>query len=240
MSLMPTPHSLKPPSLVFPDAEFENDAPKLFAFPPNRHTMGGTAYLLVQTQAGQPSTVLIDCPAWTPEVENFLQQQGGVQWLVITHRGGMDQVQAMQKALTCQVIIQEQEAYLLPNVDLQTFQQGRSLNDTCEVIWTPGHSPGSACVYGSAYGGILFTGRHWLPNQQGHPLPLRTAKTFHWQRQLRSFEILRDRLATQPLSYLCPGANTGFLRGKRAIANAHHHLHTLDLAALQQAEIIRL
>jgi glyoxylase-like metal-dependent hydrolase (beta-lactamase superfamily II) len=200
----------------------------LWAFSPNRDTLGGTAYLILDQNEGRPANILIDCPAWTPEHQQYLEQQGGVRWLVITHRGGMGKVKDIQAALGCQVVVQEQEAYLQPEVEVQSFHHDLTLSDRTQVIWTPGHSPGSSCVYHSDPG-LLFTGRHLLPDRQGQPIPLRTAKTFHWPRQLRSIQALRDRFTPETLSYLCPGANTGFLRGQRAIAQAYTALQQLDL-----------
>jgi hypothetical protein len=75
-----------------------------------------------------------------------------------------------------------------------------------------------------------------LPNQQGEPVPLRTSKTFHWLRQLRSVQSLIDRFTPATLAYICPGANTGYLRGKRAIDQAYERLARLDLAACQQLQ----
>jgi hypothetical protein len=46
---------------------------------------------------------------------------------------------------------------------------------------------------------------------------------------------LRDRFSNETLAYLCPGANTGFLRGKRVISNAYEHLLELDLDQLKNA-----
>jgi glyoxylase-like metal-dependent hydrolase (beta-lactamase superfamily II) len=132
----------------------------------------------------------------------------------------------------CQVLIQEQESYLLPNLAVTTFQDSLDLNSELQLIWTPGHSPGSTCLYTSVLGGVLFTGRHLLSDQQGQPTPLRLSKTFHWQRQLNSVAKLRDRFSATTLNYLCPGANTGFLRGKGFIDHAYQRLEKLDLKAL--------
>ncbi|OKH36562.1 MBL fold metallo-hydrolase [[Phormidium ambiguum] IAM M-71] len=202
------------------------------AFPPNRDTLGATAYLIVENQ----TNFLIDCPAWDRENQQFLQEQGGVSWLIVTHRGGIGKVKEIQAAFGCQVLIQEQEAYLLPDVEVKTFQHEFNLSPQTQVIWTPGHSPGSSCVYSATQGGVLFSGRHLLPNQQGLPVPLRTSKTFHWWRQLRSVALLRDRFSPNTLNYLCPGANTGFLRGKRIIEQAYEHLATLDLDAMRETQ----
>lgn len=203
----------------------------IFAFPPNRDTLGGTAYLIV----GNKANILIDCPAWNEVNQNFLLQQGGVGWLVLTHRGGVGQATQVQQALGCQIVIQEQEAYLLPGLEVTTFRNEFSLGPQSQVIWTPGHSPGSACFYYQAYGGVLFSGRHLLPNQDGQPVPLRTAKTFHWPRQLQSTQRLIDRFTPETLSFICPGANTGFLRGRRVIDRAYDQLRQLDLVAYRYA-----
>lgn len=202
-----------------------------FAFPPNRETLGGTAYFIVE----KVGNVLVDCPAWTAETQQFLGQWGGVRWLFLTHRGGIsNQVRAMQATLNCEVLIQEQEAYLLPEVPVTSFEGEFSFSRHFSAIWTPGHSPGSSCLYGNYHGGILFSGRHLLPNQEGKPVPLRTAKTFHWFRQLDSVAKLRDRFSDETLNYLCPGANTGFLRGKGLAESVYQDLAALDLDSLRQ------
>ncbi|AFZ31044.1 beta-lactamase [Gloeocapsa sp. PCC 7428] len=203
----------------------------IFAFPPNRDTLGGTAYLIVENDGN----ILIDCPPWNEDIQQFLQSLLGVKWLFLTHRGAISKsVKEIQTFLNCEVVIQEQEAYLLPKVQLTSFQHEITLSPTTQGIWTPGHSPGSACLYYQSHGGILFSGRHLLPNQQGEPTPLRTAKTFHWRRQINSVEKLLQRFTPETLQYICPGANTGFLRGKKVIDQAYQRLAALDLAALVQ------
>ena len=206
----------------------------VFAFPPNRETLGGTAYLIV----GNPWNILIDCPAWTPENKDFIAAHGPVQWLAITHRQGIGaHVPRMQQDLECQIAIQEQEAYLLPNLSLTLFQKRLELSDHSSLLWTPGYSPGAACFYDRRQGGTLFTGRHLLPNQQGNPVPLRTAKTFHWPRQIHSVEMLQKTFTPETLRFICPGANTGFLRGRRVIDQAYRAICDLQPDHLLQAEI---
>lgn len=197
----------------------------IFAFPPNRDTLGGTAYFIVEKDAN----LLIDCPAWNEENLGFLQNAGGVRWLFLTHRGAMGRVKEMQRALGCQVVVQEQEAYLLPQVEVTSFQDEITLNSRYRGFWTSGHSPGSACLYDSLGGGVLFSGRHLLPNPQGELMPLRTAKTFHWQRQLRSVERIVKDFSPETLSFVCPGGNIGFLRGKGTVEEAYAQLAKLNL-----------
>jgi glyoxylase-like metal-dependent hydrolase (beta-lactamase superfamily II) len=205
----------------------------IWAFSPNRETLGGTAYLIVENS----QNILIDCPSWTTEIQSFLQQQGGVHSLILTHRQGISSaILDIQNAFGTEVIIQEQEAYLLPQIPVTTFQRSFELTPTVKVLWTPGYSPGSSCVYYQPQR-VLFTGRHLLPDATGQPKPMRTAKTFHWRRQLHSVELLLERFTSQTLHYLCPGAHTGFLRQQRFIGDAYSHLEQLDLAALQHTEI---
>lgn len=206
---------------------------RIFAFPPNRETLGATAYFIVKNEAN----ILVDCPAWDEENQEFLREQGGVRWLFITHRGGIGKkVKEIQQAFGCEILIQEQEAYLLPGLGVTPFHKELTLTTESQAIWTPGHSPGSSCLYWGESGGILFCGRHLLPDRQGNPMPLRSSKTFHWPRQIKGVQMLRDRFSEQTLQYLCPAANTGFLRGQRAIDRAYQRLVQLDLDALLQVK----
>jgi glyoxylase-like metal-dependent hydrolase (beta-lactamase superfamily II) len=205
------PLSTKPASPKIPTEIL----PGIFAFPPSRNTLGGTAYLVV-TATGN---ILIDSPDWHDLNRQFVIDRGGLNHLALTHRGGIGHAPAIATEFGCEVIIQEQEAYLLPDLQVTTFQHKFTIKDSILAIWTPGHSPGSSCFYDSRAGGVLFTGRHLLPNHLGAAVPLRTSKTFHWLRQLRSVEAIWQQFpAVYPLSYLCPGANTGLLRGKGLIS----------------------
>jgi glyoxylase-like metal-dependent hydrolase (beta-lactamase superfamily II) len=218
---MPPQSNLSNPSLSIksPVSKLPKEIlPGIFAFPPNRDTLGGTAYAIV-TPSGN---ILIDSPAWNELDRQFIADLGGASWLFITHRGGIGKATTIATSLGCEVIIQEQEAYLLPELKVTTFQHKFDLNDSIHAIWTPGHSPGSACIYYAGAGGVLFTGRHLLPNHLGKAVPLRTSKTFHWPRQLRSVEKIWHQFpAEYPLSHICPGANTGLLRGKGSIVVGH-------------------
>jgi glyoxylase-like metal-dependent hydrolase (beta-lactamase superfamily II) len=190
----------------------------VFAFAPNRDTLGGTSYLIVNnSSSGLTQNILIDAPAWNHTNREFIASQGGVHSVIVTHRGGLGQMATIAKDLACEVIIQEQEAYLLPDTPKTTYHRAHQISLATEsapasllqIIWTPGHSPGSACVY---HAGMMFTGRHLLPDRQMNPQPLQTAKTFHWPRQLRSVKKLQELFPQ--VQYLLPGASSGLLRGQ--------------------------
>ena len=201
----------------------------IYAFVPNRETLGGTAYAIVDP-AG---LILVDCPPQTAAVRDFLQGLGGVRWLFLSHRGAIAGAEHLQAVFDCNIVIQEQEAYLLPESRLTPFGKEFTISEHCQAIWTSGYSPGSACLYARLSGrGVLFTGRHLLPDAKGQLMPLRTAKTFHWPRQLRAVAALRDRFGPDTLQVICPGANTGFLRGRGCITDAWEQLQKLDLDTL--------
>ncbi|BBA79020.1 hypothetical protein RGRSB_0439 [cyanobacterium endosymbiont of Rhopalodia gibberula] len=208
----------------------------LFAFPSNKDTLGGAAYFILE----KTGNILVDCPEWNKQVEDFLQQHGGVRYLFITHRGAISKsVKSLQKTLKCSVVIQEQEAYLLPEAAVTSFEKETFLSPDIKGVWTPGHSPGSSCLYWSFHGGILFTGRHLLCDLSGTLKPLRLAKTFHWLRQLKSVQMLLDYFNSGSLTYICPGANIGFLLEKRLIDKAYEQLSTLNLDNLRNTPIRR-
>ena len=226
---------------VFPIVPVPTKTPKavfntVFAFPPNRETLGGTAYLIAEEIDGKSANILIDCPALNDVNQAFIAEKGGIQTLFITHRGGMAEVPKFQQAFDAEVLIQEQEAYLLPTVETVTFERDRTLTPRSRVFWNAGHSPGSASLYHAQYGGILFTGRHLLPDKAGNPQPLRQSKTFHWPRQLRNAQQLLTDFTPENLSYICPGASTGFLRGEKKIDNAYQKLKSANWDSLAAAE----
>lgn len=205
----------KPPKSIFNN---------IFAFPPNRDTLGGTSYLLIHPQGN----ILIDCPPWHNLNRQFCLDNGGVKYLFFTQRDGISKyVRLIQEELQCDLLIQEQEAYLLPNLNPIIFNDRYQIYDDCEVIWTSGYSPGSSCLYYNYEGGILFSGRHLLPTKEGIT-PLKLKKTFHWRRQLRNVNLLVDRFSDATLNYICPGANTGYLRGQGFVDRAYHKLISIN------------
>lgn len=219
------------------------ELPNIFVSRPNRETLGGTAYLLKRSPQSSHANVLVDCPSYSDEMRDRLQALGGVRWLVLTHRAAIGvpasktgAVTAIARDFNCEIVIQEQEAYLLPHLSLTTFHRDLHLAPDLHAIWTPGHSPGSSCLFVNADGGVLFTGRHLLPDANGHPVPQRQANTFHWPRQLRSIETLLDNIPAPAPTWICPGAKLRLLRDRKAIANARDHLERWVSASTVSAE----
>ena len=97
--------------------------PGLWLFAPSRESQGGSAWLL----ASEEGDLLIDCPGYTRANLRFLAGRtcrpgAGRPWIVLTGRDGHGRCRRLQQALSWPVLVQEQEAYLLPGVEsLHTF-----------------------------------------------------------------------------------------------------------------------
>jgi len=202
----------------------------LWLFAPNRDTQGGSAWWLAPS-AADGCGVLIDCPAFNDASLAFLQQQPAGR-IVLTGREGHGRLRRFQEALGWPVHVQEQEAYLLPGAQqLIGFAEQAELAPGLRLLWTPGPSPGTAVLL-AEQPGVLFCGRLLSPLAPGQAGPLRTRRSFHWQRWLRSLEHLRSWLPPQQPQWLASGAGLGALRGEALVPSARALLDQLDLVAL--------
>ena len=204
----------------------------LWLFAPSRDSQGGSAWWLEWPQP--VGGLLIDCPGYTEANLAFLRERGAGR-IVLTSREGHGRVRRFQEALGWPVLVQEQEAYLLPGVQrLEAFGREHSIADDLRLLWTPGPTPGS-CVLLAGEG--LFCGRLLSPTAPGQAAPLRSSRSFHWGRWLRSLEALRGWLPEGSPRWIATGAALGALGGEKLITPARPLLDRLDLEALalQQA-----
>jgi glyoxylase-like metal-dependent hydrolase (beta-lactamase superfamily II) len=136
--------------------------------------------------------------------------------VVLTNREGHGRIRRLQERLGWPVLVQEQEAYLLPGVNpLHTFAEEHRLVSGLRLLWTPGPTPGSCVVHAPAPWNVLFCGRLLVPVAVGVLAGLQHRRTFHWPRQQRSLARLRDWVGSDPLLSLASGAGLGALRGER-------------------------
>ncbi len=216
--------------------------PGLWLFAPSRESQGGSAWLLEAAGAD----LLIDCPAFTRANLRFLadrprhrtgESQEARAWILLTGRDGHGRCRRLQQALGWPVLVQEQEAYLLPGVTpLHSFASEHRLGADVRMLWTPGPSPGACVVHVSPVGGAgqdgLFCGRLLVPVAPARVSPLRQRGTFHWGRQLRSVERLRQWLPAGSPDWIASGAGLGALRGPKLVEQGAAQLWGLDLEAL--------
>ncbi|CAK6692041.1 MBL fold metallo-hydrolase [Synechococcus sp. CBW1107] len=188
--------------------------PGLWVFAPNRDSLGGTSWLLAPP--GQ-APLLIDVPAFT--AANLAALSGAAAGMILlTSREGHGRCRRWQEALGWPVLLQEQEAYLLPGVaGLCPFGDGLDLGGGVRVLWTPGTTPGACVVHAAGDPDVLFCGRLLVPTAPGKARPLRTARTFHWGRQGRSLEALVRWLPPGSPRWIASGAGLGALQGEKLI-----------------------
>ena len=187
----------------------------LWLFPPNRDCQGGSAWWLEL----DPEPVLIDCPPLSQATLTALKDLAGERLprILLTSREGHGRLRRLQERFGWPVLVQEQEAYLLPNVDpLQTFTDDHTTVSGLRLLWTPGATPGS-CVIHAPVADLMFCGRLLTPLGPGQLGPLRHGRTFHWPRQLASLDRLRAWLPPEARPALASGAGLGALRGERLV-----------------------
>lgn len=191
--------------------------PGLWVFPPSRDSAGGSAWLL-HSSAGR--SVLVDVPLLKEDHLAFLQaQRPGL--IVLTHRQGHGRCRRLQQQLGWPVLVQEQEAYLLPTLEQRrVFGTGLELEPGLRMLWTPGPSPGS-CVLHWAQAGrdVLFCGRLLWPQRQGGVKLQRTEATFHWPRQKRSFSKLLAWLPGGSPAEIACAAGLGAVGGGKLVGD---------------------
>ena len=211
----------------------------LWLFAPNRDSQGGSAWWLEAPAAAGASGVLVDCPAFTEANVAFLKERSAglaSACIVLTGRDGHGRLRRFQDALGWPVHVQDQEAYLLPGAqNLQPFAAQAELQPGLRLLWTPGPSPGAAVLLAqapAAAASILFTGRLLSPVGPGALAPLRTRRSFHWGRWLRSLEQLRGWLPPEQPQWLASGAGLGALRGEALVPAGRRVLDQLNLADL--------
>lgn len=202
----------------------------MWLFAPNRDSQGGSSWLLA-TAGGD---LLIDCPGFTAANLEFLQGRGGEGTLVLTSREGHGRCRRIQEATGWRVLVQEQEAYLLPTLRrLEVFAAEHHLAAGIRLLWTPGPTPGACVVHAvGPWGDLLFCGRLLLAVGPGALAPLRTSRSFHWPRQLASIERLKTWLpAGSPAEIAC-GGGLGALRGEVLVHDGGALLAAIEGQAL--------
>jgi len=177
--------------------------------------------------------VLVDVPALTQAHLTFLAQRPSGR-IVLTGRDGHGRCRRLQEALGWPVLVQEQEAYLLPGMgSLETFADEHRPAPGLALLWTPGPGPGSCVLHARSAGiDVLFCGRLLLPVGPGRLAPLPQRRTFHWPRLLRSIERLRQWLPAGSPHAIASGGGLGALRGEKLVGQGEALLASLDLAAL--------
>jgi glyoxylase-like metal-dependent hydrolase (beta-lactamase superfamily II) len=147
----------------------------------------------------------------------------------LTSREGHGRSRRFQEALGWPVLVQEQEAYLLPGVkQLQTFDNELALSPDLRLLWTPGPTPGSCVLHAGGAVDVLFCGRLLSPTGPGAAAPLPTARSFHWGRWQHSLKKLKAWLPQGSPRWIASGAGLGALAGEKLIGPGRPLLDGLE------------
>ncbi len=168
----------------------------------------------------EPEPILIDCPQATKENIDLLRKisRGKVFRIILTSREAHGDVRSIQEALDCNVLVQEQEAYLLPAFEgLESFSSEHRTISNVGVLWTPGPTPGSCVAYAPAPWNVLFCGRLLIPVAFNQISSLKHQNTFHWSRQLKSLKKLKDWLPQDAFPQLASGGSLKVLKNKNLL-----------------------
>jgi len=176
----------------------------LWAFPPRKGFDENISWWVDSS----PEPVLIDCPSISKEIVKLLKElsQGRSTRILLTSRDAHGRVAELQEELQWPVVVQEQEAYLLPSINnLETFSEEYSTIGGIHLIWTPGPTPGSCVIYAPKLINVLFCGRLLIPFDSYKLASLRNRKTFHWSTQLKSIQKIKKRFPSKPFPLLASG-----------------------------------
>ena len=124
-------------------------------------------YYIVKHKSGN---FLVGCPESSPEeVINKINEMGGISYIFISHRDDVGNACNYSKKFNAKIIVHKSESKYVQNckVDIP-FKADKSITSDVEVIHTPGHTPGSSCLFFKS-DGYLFTGDQICVNKKGQP-----------------------------------------------------------------------
>ncbi len=178
---------------------------ELWVFPPNKLCHGSRSWWL----GCQPEPVLIDCPPVNQSTIDWLKRLSGGRpsRILLTNREAHGGVAKLQDELGWPVLVQEQEAYLLPGLkQIESFAEEHVTGSGLRLFWTPGPTPGSCVIYSPPPWNVLFCGRLLIPLKLNRLVAFRTKRTFHWSRQQKSLRKLLQWLPRDSRPSLASGA----------------------------------
>lgn len=123
-------------------------------------SFGNSGYLLMH----EKGNILVDAPELQESDLNFIQQNGGLAYIFVTHIRAFGDACNLKAKFNAKLVIHEEDGKLVkgctPDV---TFTDEHKLYDDVILIPTPGYSPGSSCLLLKSQGGVLFCGdMFWL------------------------------------------------------------------------------
>ncbi|KAE8022968.1 hypothetical protein FH972_008728 [Carpinus fangiana] len=125
---------------------------------------GATSYLIVHPEGN----ILVDSPRFTERLAHNIDMLGGARYMFLTHKDDIADHERWSKRLSCDRILHSLDVEgSTANVEIKLEGSGPwSLGQDIQLIYTPGHSEGSVCLFYKSLK-ILFTGDHLAMAESG-------------------------------------------------------------------------
>jgi glyoxylase-like metal-dependent hydrolase (beta-lactamase superfamily II) len=214
------PHGLKMPEHVFPQLLAEN----LWRLGYNDNSSAGAHPFFIRSKSGL--NFLVDGPRYVPKLVDFIEEQGGLHHVLLTHRDDVGSAAKYAERFGARMWIHENDRSASPEAtDILTGYEITEPIAGCTVIPIPGHTIGSVAFLideklfpGDSLGWELAASQLW------------TNPIFcwdDWDMQRRSLRRLQDFR----FDYVCSGHNysIGFPpdRMQAELAKALDYIDTL-------------
>ncbi len=159
-----------------------------------RNSFGAASYL-VATAAGN---LMIDAPRYNASLVARLDEMGGVQGILFTHRDDVADHARYAAHFGCKRFIHADDADAVPEAEVVlAIHEATEILPGITAIPVPGHTKGSMCYL---VGETLFTGDHLAWSLSARRLKaFRRACWYDWGVQTTSMESLRSHRFTRVL-----------------------------------------
>lgn len=158
---------------------------------------GAASWLILRPEGN----VLVDSPRFAAPLVRRLEALGGVRWMFLTHQDDVADHERFRAHFGCERIIHRADGRAVGEAERWLEGEAPQLLDhDLELIPTPGHTRGSACLRYKDQ--VLFSGDTlaWGRRQQ-HVIAFRDACWYDWGVLKRSVA----RLVEHPFQWLLPG-----------------------------------
>jgi len=179
-------------------------------------SFGAWSYLIVRPPE-QGGNVLVDSPRFNLPLVKRMEELGGVQLMLLSHRDDLADHAKFAAHFQCPRILHEAEGALARGIErVITGTSSMQIDQDLQLIPTPGHTRGHQLfLYQNK---VLFTGDHlsWSPERQSLTT-FRDVCWYSWAEQTRSME----KLLAYQFEWVLPGHGR---IGHASAEEMHKHL----------------
>lgn len=161
---------------------------------------GASSYFLKHPQGNW----LVDSPKYLPVLVEFIETQGGIDTIFLTHRDDVAEAHQYAVKFGAKRVIHKADLKAQPEAEIVLEgEEAIDFQEGFKIIPVPGHSPGSCCLLVDEK--YLFSGDHcwWNPKKQ----QLGTPTYIYWDKE--KMAASHEKLMTYPFDWVFPGHGMG-------------------------------